>query len=416
LKQISLSRPSESESRSHLPLNGTKLDPKLAEQLLTQRLRSLDDLHKQDDLFKAIQELLKDEEFVKNLQNNKIFREQLQRAVNNQENAMNDPALRDLAKNFIAKNGLTEKELNDLKDAWKKSPLLPPSPPRSSVNPPPIDIRNPPIPPVTPPTPPAPPPPSGGLPPDAHMPEPTPGANDSWFAREFKELGRSLIKEMAESEWLRGALKDFLERGPNGKEWNFKFPENRPESFRMDWLKEHLPSGRFFNFGSFFRNWRAPSVVRGWSGPSSLPSMRMASSSDGWQNIVILLAVATAAFIMWKSFGRYRGRMGGERAWRLGPWPVSPSAVTTREDLVRAFEYLAFLALGPAAQTCHHLEVAARLGQQPALDADHRRDAAEHLALLYERARYAPLNEPLPEEELASARRELCLLAGVASA
>ena len=27
LKQISLSRPSESESRSHLPLNGTKLDP-----------------------------------------------------------------------------------------------------------------------------------------------------------------------------------------------------------------------------------------------------------------------------------------------------------------------------------------------------------------------------------------------------
>src|SRR5262249_28062917 len=154
-----------------------------------------------------------------------------QRAVNNQEAAMNDPTLRALAKNFIAKNGLNEKELNELKEAWNKrpsslSPSLVPSP-RDPNRP---ESRNPSIPPVTPPTPPPPPPPDGGLhPPDAHMPEPTPGANDSWFAREFKDLGRSLIKEMAESEWLRGALKDFLERGPNGKEWNFKFPENRPE-------------------------------------------------------------------------------------------------------------------------------------------------------------------------------------------
>ena len=47
---------------------------------------------------------------------------------------------------------------------------------------------------------------------------------------------------------------------------------------------------------------------------------------------------------------------------------------------------------------------------------DHLRLAADELASFYERARYAPATDSLPEEALASARRSLCLLAGVASA
>ena len=43
-------------------------------------------------------------------------------------------------------------------------------------------------------------------------------------------------------------------------------------------------------------------------------------------------------------------------------------------------------------------------------------EAAEQLASLYERARYAPPGEPLPEAALATARRDLCLLAGVPAA
>jgi hypothetical protein len=38
------------------------------------------------------------------------------------------------------------------------------------------------------------------------------------------------------------------------------------------------------------------------------------------------------------------------------------------------------------------------------------------LARLYERARYAPEAEPLTQQDLATARRDLCMLAGVATA
>lgn len=103
-----------------------------------------------------------------------------------------------------------------------------------------------------------------------------------------------------------------------------------------------------------------------------------------------------------------------------GAWPVAPAHVTTRGDLVRAFEYLALLILGPAARACHHHDLANRLSQQGEVLVPERREAAERLAALYEQARYAPeqahADVPLPEGEQAIARQALCLLAGVTPA
>jgi hypothetical protein len=96
----------------------------------------------------------------------------------------------------------------------------------------------------------------------------------------------------------------------------------------------------------------------------------------------------------------------------LGPWPVRPGEVATRGDLVRAFEHLALLCLGPTARTCHHLELARLLGAQPAPDPERRRDAAVDLAQVYEQARYTPDDEVLPDDLMRRARRELCYLAG----
>ena len=104
-------------------------------------------------------------------------------------------------------------------------------------------------------------------------------------------------------------------------------------------------------------------------------------------------------------------RRGGD-GWRLGPWPVRPEAVHTRDELVRAFEYLALLLLGPAARSRNHREIAAGLGRG-------RRDPRAPptaLAGLYEQARYAPPDEALPDADLAAARADLSLLAGVAAA
>ena len=111
----------------------------------------------------------------------------------------------------------------------------------------------------------------------------------------------------------------------------------------------------------------------------------------------------------WSRWKAARDDLG---AWRLGPWPVSPSAVSTRRNLVRAFEHLALLCLEPDACTCHHRRLADRLAAQdeskPA-----RRQAAELLGWLYEQARYAPADASLSPDELVEARHALCFLAGV---
>jgi hypothetical protein len=91
---------------------------------------------------------------------------------------------------------------------------------------------------------------------------------------------------------------------------------------------------------------------------------------------------------------------------------VSPQSVSTRQDVVRAFEYLALLCLGLSAAACHHRELAERLAQQDSGNPK-RRQAAEMLAWLYEQARYAPDAEALSQEELTDARHALCCLAGV---
>jgi hypothetical protein len=83
--------------------------------------------------------------------------------------------------------------------------------------------------------------------------------------------------------------------------------------------------------------------------------------------------------------------------------------------LIRAFEYLSLLLLGPDARSQNHRTIAAQLGGPADEDAARHR-AAQDLAAVYEQARYAPAAEPLSTAALASARRDLCFLAGVASA
>jgi hypothetical protein len=102
---------------------------------------------------------------------------------------------------------------------------------------------------------------------------------------------------------------------------------------------------------------------------------------------------------------------------KLGPWPVDPSAVRTREQFIKAFEYLSVFGLGPSARNWNHRQIARGLGASSTRSPnDQRRNAAESLALLYEQARYAPQDRPLLDSELATARRDLSFLAGVATA
>jgi hypothetical protein len=196
-----------------------------------------------------------------------------------------------------------------------------------------------------------------------------------------------------------------------------------------DWASRlHLPGDwslpRLENSWLNLKDLPTPSLPRvnlgfGKLGSWHLPAPRVGSPGSGGlggaQVFLWVLIVAALGLLLWRAVrGRSVPAALAAADWQLGPWPVHPSHVRSRADLVRAFDHLSLLLLGPAARTWNHVEVAEGLAAVPEQAAADRQQAVGELAGLYERARYAPEDEPLPDEALATARRDLCLLAGVA--
>jgi hypothetical protein len=146
--------------------------------------------------------------------------------------------------------------------------------------------------------------------------------------------------------------------------------------------------------------------------PRGFGSVSGPSAASGKTGLVLVCLVLFAV-IGWKVLRLLRARRGqsGAADWQLGPWPMNPAQIASRADLVRTFEYLSLLCCGYEARSWNHLQIARQLGGNAA----ERRRAALELAALYEHARYAPEDEALTVEKLATARRDLCFLAGVAA-
>jgi hypothetical protein len=146
-------------------------------------------------------------------------------------------------------------------------------------------------------------------------------------------------------------------------------------------------------------------------GPAPNVSLPSATTLSRALQVLWIALIAAAGILVWKLLGGNIPGVGRLRkaGWRLGPWPVSPEGVASRQDVVRAFEYLSLLKLGPAVKSRNHIELAVELGRATG---DTRR-AANCLASVYEKARYTPADEPLSADALAAARKELCFLAGV---
>lgn len=128
---------------------------------------------------------------------------------------------------------------------------------------------------------------------------------------------------------------------------------------------------------------------------------------------VFAAAAAVALGLAWLLGRRGRGRAKGVRRRRgrpfqLGAWPVRPTAVATTDDVIKAFEYVSVLRLGPAVRTWNHRAIAGRLGA----DRPEAGRAAHQLADRYEDARYAPEPAPLSPESVAALRRDLVVVAG----
>ncbi len=251
-------------------------------------------------------------------------------------------------------------------------------------------------------------------------------AQDVWKDAEHSRLGERLLESPA---WQRAVrdLKGILSDRLPGK-------LNLPAQ-GLDRLQ--LPKGMNLSLPDLGRlkmpNVSLPSVPRpklnlslpgfgGWAPrrPGGFPGLQGAGAIGGGlaalEGLLWVALVVLVAFLLWRFVGRtaWQARRPLALDAQLGPWPVNPARVSTKAELVRAFEYLALLLLGPEARTRNHHEIAG--GLVAAADSGDKGAAAVELAVLYEQARYAPGDEPFADAEIAAARRNLCLLAGVAAA
>ena len=252
-------------------------------------------------------------------------------------------------------------------------------------------------------------------------------AEQPTFGEKLARLFRKTVDvnkgALAESPAIQDALRELRRArssaeplAADDKSWVGQFARFSQSLTKNDlWSKMELP-----NLGK----WQPPSsrslpkVHSPWAAPSfdGMPGIGIPSATaiDRGLLLVWVALILAAGVLAWKLLGGHVPgiRRQARRDWKLGPWPVAPGAVGTRQDVVRAFEYLSLLKLGPVAQSRNHLDLAAELGEP---EIEHR-NAAERLAALYEKARYTPANEALSVDALATARRELCYLAGVKQA
>jgi hypothetical protein len=157
------------------------------------------------------------------------------------------------------------------------------------------------------------------------------------------------------------------------------------------------------------RDYSSRSSRSGSSSLDGLGSFNFGGMQVPWLLMLILFAIITAAVLWWKWGTIFQPQSAVVTAGGPGPWPIDPHEINTREDVVKAFEFLSVLICGPEAKTWTHSTIADELSS---LVATHGETAVK-LARLYELARYAPLDEPLTRAELLEARRLVCDLAGI---
>jgi hypothetical protein len=212
--------------------------------------------------------------------------------------------------------------------------------------------------------------------------------------------GKNFWESLAQDAGDGSSLAEWLKGGPGG---DWKMPS-------MDFGSTRL--GRWWsgtgNVGGSSSGWSAPSSS-GSSG-SGFRSLGIPGLEGTWLPVVLLGAVLIGVLVWWRFWYLRDPALAAEDLPEgLGPWPVDPNAINSREDVVKAFEYLSVLICGMEARTWTHGTIAEAL---TALARTHG-GTALMLARLYELARYAPLDEPLTPDELAEARRLVCGLAGV---
>jgi hypothetical protein len=240
-------------------------------------------------------------------------------------------------------------------------------------------------------------PPPPPVPVDRSRPVPSASSLPEWLQQRVERWAGNA------KDWLKSsdmqALREFAERLLHSKDESSAVLKGLAQeasglSRFLPRLSDYLPRGLSGQMSQI--DLRPPSL-------GALGASRFGWSL-GWQALAVAgaLGLLLLAWVAMRWHRAHRARRA--RQWRPGPWPVLPSMVQDREQVVRAFEHLAFVLLGREARTMSHGQVARKIGKPEAMG----------LATVYEKARYAPPGDELTSEEVAQARRWLCGLAGAA--
>lgn len=399
----------QSRRPSHIPIDGG-VNPEDADLFLRHRLNNAQTVGELEKLARDI---------LRNPEKYKLSEEERRRLLRGGVNP-NDPEMQRTLERLLQGEGgasIPPEQLERWREALGRMREGPEGGPATTTpsSPEPGPAPQPPTPPDSPELPPRgrPAPGSGDSEPPPRLAGPSgpAGEPDAWSDR-LRRLGEKLSQTpLAESSALRRMVLNMERVGPAGTDSDSDWARRRDAlTGRLSALGDRLAETRWPRLnGRIGRDLRMPRLA---SPSVGMPSVSVPESDDVGNAVLVVVGLGLFGLLL-AVVARARGRMRvlqAERA-RLGPWPVRPEAVATREELVRAFDYLALLLLGPAAKAWNHRDVAVHLGRSP-----DRRLAADRLAGLYERARYAPPEEPLPEPELAAARGDLRFLAGAAAA
>ena len=251
--------------------------------------------------------------------------------------------------------------------------------------------------------------------PDPNTPKPEVSDNEwvKWMEKNFgnspaaqgavndliKELEKSKGKGMFDDipELKDGGWKDLNNWGKtNSPDWKIKPPDNQGPKFN---------SPNVGNSGG----WASWNSGGGGGGSAFGGGGGGAGLGGGGMALAIIAGIVAAIFLAILIFRKWKFNQEQKAAMAtLGKSGIDFDSIRSREELVRVFNAVSLDQCGEDARPWNHRVVADEFGRaRPAVAAP-----ADQVAGLYERARYAPSDEDLSNNEFADARRDLRLLAG----
>lgn len=242
-----------------------------------------------------------------------------------------------------------------------------------------------------------------------------PYADNDWVKWMEKNFGDSPAAKDAVNDLVKslqkGDLKGMFDDVPELKNSGWKDVADWGKSNGLDVSKVKPPDISTGKSAPTFGDGGGGSSWGGGGGGSTLGGGGVGLGGGGTA-LAVIAGIAGALFLAMLVFRRWKFDQARRAAQGVGgPGGIDFNAIRTREELVRAFDHVSLNQIGEEARTWNHRVIADQFAEaKPAQAAP-----ANELAGLYERARYAPVDENLTSGDFADARRDLRTLAGGAA-